>query len=422
MRPQWEIEYTAETGKRLSELLPNPERSINDHFRCEAQTAVREWLGASPERSDSVRSVFLGEGGKRIVFLWHELSTEEDGHDAFQRLNAWKTPLTSSELIRALFMEAGNGLNPSEKTDIAKEWNEIESAIRDESFWAIWPTERFKAVPTRMDFLFSVVANVDGNLARQDPLAVYRSAEERAAKNGLRAVWEDVLRCWWWMQSCHADPEVHHLLGWLALFTNRETRVLYRDAWNEKSRCRMEPFKQILRKIVAESIAGGDMSGCELESFRYAPDNTETLRRVFVLLNMMAAQQQHIRFRFDLYKLDSWDVEHIASQTDNPLDRQEHHENPVVDKDDIGNLALLDSGTNRSYKNAVYPEKRKRILLDAPAGGVYIPPATAAAFAKAYSPAATQMRYWSETDAKDYQDKMKDLFDGFMSKAKEESK
>jgi len=422
MLPQWEIEYTAENGKCLSDILhnPNPERSINDYFRCEAQKEVVEWLGESPEHTDSMRSVFLGEGGKRIVFLWHELSAEEDEHDAFQRLNAWKTPLTSSELIRALFMEAGNGLNPGEKTDIAKEWDEIESAIRDESFWAIWPTERFKTVPTRMDFLFSVVANVDGNLARQDPLAVYHSIEERATKNGLRYVWEEVLRCWWWMQSCHADSEAHHLLGWLALFTDRETRVLYRNVWGETSRCRIEPFKQALRKIVAESIAGGDISGCELKSFRYAPDNTETLRRVFVLLNMMVAQQQRIRFRFDLYHLDSWDVEHIASQTDNLLDIQERREDPVADKDAIGNLVLLDSGTNRSYKNAVYPEKRKRILLDAPADGVYIPPATAAAFAKVYSPAAAQMRYWSETDATNYRDKMKDLFDGFMSKAKEE--
>ena len=424
MSPRWEIEYTAENGKCLSDLLhnPNQERSINDYFRCEAQEEVVKWLGESPERADSVRGVFQGENGKRIVFLWHELSVEEDGHDAFQRLNAWKTPLTSSELIHALFMEAGNGLNPSEKTDIAKEWNEIESAIRDEPFWAIWPAERFKAVPTRMDFLFSIVADVDGNLARQDPLAVYHSIEERSAKNGLRGVWEEVLRCWWWMQSCHADPEVHHLLGWLALFTDREARVLYRDVWGKKSRYRMGPFKQTLRKIVAECIAGGDISGCELESFRYAPDSTETLRRVFVLLNMMVAQQQHIRFRFDLYNRDSWDVEHIASQTDNSLDRQEHREDPVVDKDSIGNLALLDSGTNRSYKNAVFPEKRKRILLDAPSDGVYIPSATAAAFAKVYSPKATQMRYWSETDAANYRDKMKEVFDGFMSKAKEESR
>lgn len=164
------------------------------------------------------------------------------------------------------------------------------------------------------------------------------------------------------------------------------------------------------------------MTGCELESFRYAPDNAESLRRVFVLLNMLAAQQQHIRFRFDLYNLDSWDVEHIAPQTDNLHDLQKNREDTVVDKDSIGNLALLDSRTNRSYKNAVYPEKRKRILLDAPADGVYIPPATAATFAKTYSPTATQMRYWSETDAANYLGKMKDLFDGFMSMVKEESK
>lgn len=98
-------------------------------------------------------------------------------------------------------------------------------------------------------------------------------------------------------------------------------------------------------------------------------------------------------------------------------DRFTGHGDTVADKDSMGNLALLDSSTNRSYKNAIFPAKRRMLLLECPQK-VYVPPATTAAFAKTYSPAAAQMRYWSNSDSVKYHKAMKDLFDGFMCKAR----
>lgn len=457
MERGWDIEYTAEGGKRLDDLLGNPGGSINDHFRGEARQTVEAWQGQEPGRADALRKVFTGEGGKQIVFLQHEIGPDEDGHDVFKRLNSGKTPLTSSELVRALFMEAGNGLDDGEKANIAKEWDGIESAMEDGTFWAIWPKERFRDVPTRMDFLFSLVANVPGNTARQDSLAVYRAMEKRTKAKGLQEVWEEVLRCWWWMQSCYLDTEAYHLLGWLALFTGGETRVRYREQWREAAGCRMEAFIRVLRKRVAEAIGDG-----EFDSFRYAPDNAATLHKVFVLLNALEAERKGARFRFDLYRNDSWDVEHIASQTDNPLTGPEEREewlrlakaemsgaewdavdaldsfeaklaaivakfsgtgeDAVVDKDGMGNLALLDASTNRAYKNAIFPSKRRQVLLRVREAGGYVPPATEAAFSKAYSPGAAQMRYWSKSDSEAFHDAMKTIFEDFMTHAKEESK
>ncbi len=457
-KPGWDIEYTAESNRRLSDLLAKPGSSINDYFRNGAREAVEGWLMEAPERCNDLKQLLMGElKGKSVVFLRHEIASGEDGHDVFQRLNAGKTPLTSSELIRALFIEAGNGLTDGEKADIAKECDLIESAMTDKQFWAIWNNRDFRDVPTRMDFLFSIVVDVKSEEARHDPLRVYRRFEKTVLSGNrlsdeLRKRWEDVLRCWWWMQSCYGDPEAAHLLGWLSLFTDRETRVMFRGQWNGDAKCRMKSFKAILRKYVAESI--GDV---DFDSLRYAPSDLLTLRKVFALLNMLEAERRGIRFRFDLYQNDSWDVEHIASQTDNPLDTREEREDwlrlaeaemseaekktlaqyetfeekwqavwmmfercgdAVSDKDAIGNLVLLDSTTNRSYKNAIFSAKRRWILLELPnevrKEEKYVLPATEAAFAKSYSPAAAQMRYWSKNDAEAYREGMKKLFDGFM--------
>lgn len=456
----WDIRYTAEGGRQLKDLLKNPGKTINDYFRIKAMAKVKQWLDEDSSRTESLRSVLQGEGGKRVLFLRYDLPKiegpevdKDEGHGAFQRLNAGKTALTSSELIRALYMEARNGLEDVEKADIAKEWDLIESAMADESFWSIWNNSRFRDVPTRMDFLFSIVLNVDSEKARQDPLRVYREFE----KVELRKSWEETLRCWWWMQSCHADVNIRHFIGWLSIFTAHETRVLYREQWKGSAGCRMEAFKRRLRKIVAESIGDED-----IDSFRYDTCDSATLRKVFVLLNMLEAERRGTCFRFDLYRNDSWDVEHIASQTDNPLVKKEDREewlrlaesemseaekedlakfttfeekrqevwklfeeagDTISDKDAMGNLALLDSATNRSYKNAIFPAKRRRILLELPEevrqGRKYVPPATESAFAKTFSPSAAQMRYWSESDAKMYRQAMKDLFDGFMNSVKE---
>ena len=456
----WDIRYTAEDGSRLKDLLKNPGKTINDDFRIKARNKVWKWLAEDSSRTESLRSVLQGKVGKRVMFLRYDLPKIEDpktdkdeGHGAFQRLNAGKTALTSSELIRALYMEAGNGLDDGEKADITKEWDLIESAMADESFWSIWNNSRFRDVPTRMDFLFSVVLNVDSEKARQDPLRVYREFEGVE----LRKSWEETLRCWWWMQSCYADVNIRHLIGWLSIFTAHETRVLYSEQWKNSAGCRVEAFKRRLRKIVAESIGDGD-----IDSFRYDTCDSTKLRKVFVLLNMLEAERRGTCFRFDLYRNDSWDVEHIASQTDNPLVKKEDREewlrlaesemseaekeglakfttfeekwqevwklfeeagDTISNKDAMGNLALLDSATNRSYKNAIFPAKRRRILLELPEevrqGRKYVPPATEAAFAKTFSPSAAQMRYWGESDAKMYRQAMKDLFDGFMNSVKE---
>ncbi len=277
----WDIEYTAEGGRRLGELLKFPGASINDYFRNMARKTVSDWLKVDASRREDIGRVLSGESDKRVVFLRHDLREDENGHEAFQRLNAGKTPLTSSELIRALYMEAGNGLDNGEKADIAKEWSLIESALAEESFWSIWANKRFRDVPTRMDFLLSIVADIDSEKARQDPLLVYR-AFEKAAMNaecrlvsaeGLRRLWEETLRCWWWMQSCNADVEAFHLLGWLSLFTGRKTRVLFRELWKDTAGCRMEAFKGDFEKSWRKAsgkriLTRSDMANANLK--RYA--------------------------------------------------------------------------------------------------------------------------------------------------------
>ncbi|AOJ75932.1 MULTISPECIES: GmrSD restriction endonuclease domain-containing protein [Burkholderia] len=69
----------------------------------------------------------------------------------------------------------------------------------------------------------------------------------------------------------------------------------------------------------------------------------------------------------------------------------------------IGNLTLLDASTNRSYGNAIFPHKRRKLIaLDK--AGRFVPPCTKNAFLKYYSTKIDEMLVWSRLDAKEHQE------------------
>ncbi len=208
--------------------------------------------------------------------------------------------------------------------------------------------------------------------------------------------------------------------------------------------------------------------------------NVETILQKYASLHdndKLQLQTSFERFPFELLHKQDWDIEHIASNTDadfkNPQDRdswlasikadlgdkypsmqvQELEDcynktnkkedfnllyktimrkcdDDIADaiKDDgkngkdkmqIGNITLLDSHTNRSYHNALFPRKRRYIIV---ANGLtdnndyfeknidqlYIPPCTFAVFTKAYNKGADlTLNAWTQSDADAYVKDMK---------------
>jgi len=81
--------------------------------------------------------------------------------------------------------------------------------------------------------------------------------------------------------------------------------------------------------------------------------------------------------------------------------------------DSISNLALLDSGTNRSYKNVMFPIKRKRIIQN-DMSGIFVPICTKNLFLKYYTKKMGEVMYWNDNDATDYLNAIKDTLKDFL--------
>ncbi|MFH1529506.1 MAG: DUF1524 domain-containing protein, partial [Pseudomonadota bacterium] len=189
-------------------------------------------------------------------------------------------------------------------------------------------------------------------------------------------------------------------------------------------------------------------------------DSSDRIRSTLLLFNIATLLENtgsKYRFPFDLYEKQRWDIEHIRSVTEYRPQRiedqkawlgqvrkyweavppaDEHSDLPaesdrlLADFDrsrfeklyeriveafgelvgtevdnHIGNLTLLDDRTNRSYKNAVFPIKRQRILeLDKI--GTFVPLCTTNVFLKYYSRSEMGLLHWTKDDAEAYQDAM----------------
>ena len=81
-----------------------------------------------------------------------------------------------------------------------------------------------------------------------------------------------------------------------------------------------------------------------------------------------------------------------------------HFNSDIKDEDinDISNLTLLDSETNRGYKNAVFPLKRKTII-NRDKSGVFIPICTKNVFLKYFSAYPPKISFWTQDDRENYE-------------------
>ena len=101
-----------------------------------------------------------------VRFIWYDASGGLAGNSTaiFKRLNYGKTPLTASELIKALLFQCDiydAGIRAEMKQiafRMSTEWDAMEKALQDDFMWSmLFPQKYDKA--SRIDIVLSFVAN-----------------------------------------------------------------------------------------------------------------------------------------------------------------------------------------------------------------------------------------------------------------------
>lgn len=451
--------------------------NIDEYYMSKVYGAIKLYFDnpnnkkTDEQKADNYKETFkklLKGEGKHILFLWYEVN-EEEKHTTFAHLNSGKIELTCSELIKAILLSDGNkeSLDNNrlpDKSLVAAQYAEMEEAFNDDRLWYMLQTDEPLYNGSRMDLLFNMVLNINRKAYEADPKAAFYKVYARRAD--LSRFWKDCRAYFVRIMDLYKNPYTYHYIGYLT-YTEGNNKI---DDWVKVYKeSGLKGCIEQLKSKVRESISGlGD-----LEKITYSDTSKATLRKIFILHNIqtilihyetikkanLGLRFSYEQFPFKLLYSQRWDIEHIASQTENPLTkiqdckdwiasvRADYSEifvqrpdlnneidlfekdskiemfkqiyNEIVssaeknspqNKDGLGNLVLLDSHTNRSYHNSLYKRKRKIILAASNIDNqnneyqvTYIPRCTLNVFLKTYNTGLdVKLGEWTQDDYDKY--------------------
>ena len=435
---------------------------INKAWQC-----ICRWFEARGEDFDTY--AFSSKLLHHCRFIWYDIEQGGDNRDneedVFIRLNVGKIPLTSAELVKALFLNSSNfaGCDGSEairlrQLEISMQWDMMEEALADDAFWA-FITGRENKMRPRVGYVLDILANKTDDKA-DDPYFTYRyfqSLFDDNERDGydkrtfVNRLWDQVFNTFLALREWFGDKRFYHLAGYLLNTGCLRVGELL-DAYMNSER---DHFSACLDEQVGKSI---DWNGDD--EIRYGD---RRLRRILLLHNivtMMQQQNETARFPFaDFIAGGGHDIEHIhprnPKEPDTPAKRREWFkvQRAYVDDafraridafdawddaetfgklysdinayfandleegetDSLPNLCLLQARLNRSYHNSFFPEKRAKILL-ADQDGTFIPVCTKRVFYKYYTTDPQGMTFWDRCDRKAYIENIKQTLKPYLKK------
>lgn len=415
-----EAEEAVTPGKEFKDYI--------DYFYMKhAYSTIHKWACKQGETFDN--NDFQSKFIHRTRVIWYE-TVDEDPIKVFTRLNIGKISLTNAELIKALFLNRSNFRVSDDKhlklrqQEIASEWDNIEYTLQNDEFW-LFLNEKGYCRPTRIDFIFDLICEQNNlglndekyGMIGSDNYRTFRYFYEyfHSDQSNIEKCWNEVKAYFQTFKEWYEDLELYHYVGYLIVHGHTIHNLV--AEWNSSTD--KNYFMIELKKKIASEI-----KKCPPLDYQYKVDGSDKGKCKPILLfhNIQTIVNQNKnnldnvkyqigifhKFPFHLYKIESWDVEHINSNTTNEEDDimtqkqwllnvylsadkemktkihdffeqvKEEQRNKLFheiknhfpqtddwtpeEKNRIWNYTLLDSSTNRSYGNALFSGKRQVII------------------------------------------------------------
>lgn len=432
--------------KNLEDNQEVKEENIDFYYISKAYIAISKWFEDKSETHTFDQFKFRSKFKFESKVIWYE-SIEKDSISIFSRINIGKIPLTNSELIKALFLNSSNFKEQNSKLklrqlEIANEWDRIENSLQDDRFWYFLNKE-VKLI-NRIEFIFDLMnENPDSN----DVLTTFRyfNSKFKSLDNEvLSKNWHEIKDYYNRFYEWFNERNLYHKIGYLISVNAVNIKDLYKESTNMKK----SDFENYLDQKIRLSLKNIIITDLDYSDIK----NVRKVLLLYNIITMLSSEKDNSYFPFDLYENQKWDIEHITSiKTRAPDDKNKRqwlndskifidreilddksdlidridnwedtdidgfnilfeevndHFNSKINLDDdvdsLFNLTLLDSTTNRSYKNAVFPIKRKTII-DRDKKGVFIPICTKNLFLKYFSSYPPKISFWTDEDKDNYE-------------------
>ncbi|MCT7520942.1 DUF262 domain-containing protein [Aliarcobacter cryaerophilus] len=484
----FDLDY--ETRPKSKEFLENEifQENIENidffHMNKSYETIISWFKNKANKGFPTVKSEFIIPLLGKVKVIWYEVEedetqTEEENNkkdiEVFTRINMGKIPLTNAELIKALLIQGykDNDNKNNKQFELASEWDFIEYSLQNDDFWYFINKEKNEKA-TRIEFIFELISkkySEDNKEKFPELIDLDKSKsidryyefhiinhylkEENQTPEIYKKLWSEVKNYFRILNEWYEDREFFHKIGFLIIYS-KKTMLDFIAEYTKENSTKKE-FRDFLDKEIKEIF-----ENIEIEELNYEKDK-ESIRKILLWFNISTIiqnEETNLRFQFDRYKKQNWDIEHIRSQADKYPNKKEEKEAWIDDilklpniektkdiilkmekkefneffddiqnkiegedndfnKHSIGNLTLLDSSTNRAYGNAFFTIKRKTIIEN-DMNGTFIPICTKNLFLKYYSENATDLQKWIKEDAEDYKSAILETFEELKNGAKNE--
>ena len=443
------------------------EKSIDSRHLIESIEYVAQFTRKNRRPKGVLAKIF--EVIHNIKVIWYVLDPEEDPIQTFTNINANKIELTNAELIKAVLLNSCP--DESRMQNMALQWEEIEKGLNEESFWNFIVNKKRTAYSTRIDYLFEIWCAKNAipiPESSDDKHAIFREINNRLdgkAEKAAADIWTEIQTIYDTLQDWYHDYYYYHMIGLLIIINEKEKEsAIINQLYQTYSKSDKKAFKAALCEKIRSLYFGKansrpfeemdlDQIKNDLGEITFQDDCVRNVLLLYNIAMLVNANNTYERFPFELYKDETWDIEHINPQTPKEasdeekaawlksylsvLDESDLSRDPslredieeclsshlvnfdkiaervhavmqLTDNNSIVNLVLLDASTNRGYKNACFAEKRKKIIeveRNRNNDEKYIPIGTKWVFLKGFEN-AEQFIIWGTEDMKDYSDDM----------------
>lgn len=464
------------------------ENSIDCFFIDNAFKVIGEWFGNDNLKEQFKKLLNAKSGEKQTVkIIWYEVPKDKE-YEVFRNLNSGKIALNNSELIKALFLNRVSGLGDQLVDEVAAQLEQMERMVQNDHFWYMFADKDVRKGQSRMDLIYNLVAGISKEAYERDPRSAFRQWFDNKDKGDIRAKWDSVRQKYLCLYDMYSNIYIYHYIGFLTFVGGQSRADKMLELYEQKNKSDFvkelrEKIKNTLLKedkqpsLDAYSYDIGDKS--KLRQL-FVLHNIETILNRYENLHdnqYLQLQHEFEWFPFELLHKQKWDIEHIASQAESKFNNEQDREDWLQsikadspnyleiedvksklteykktgkaedfmklykniiemdenangdaikedDKDQLGNLVLLDSHTNRSYHNSLFPRKRRFVIiaegLKSPddkdnVPQLYIPICTRQCFTKSYNKESdVKLNAWTQKDAdayrKDIEEKLKYYF------------
>ena len=470
--------------------------SLDKYHIILSYLVIAYYFNKNSEYKDKFIELFKLDNDKHsIQFIWYNVTDEINNDekkaiDIFTRLNIGKIQLTDAELIKALFLKKDNFKESEiDKISIATLWYEMEKDLNDDSFWYFLSKDNIPRYK-RINLLLILNSEID-SINNVQNYNLFSEYYKKMKNNSYSDIWAKIKQIYYTLKEWYHNYEMYHYIGYLTNL-GYNLKTLYKkyhnisepNSNNKNTNEKITIFNKKSQRDIIKEIVKNKLKHIKINELTFSKN--EDIKKILLFLEIYSAIKANessigklkneivYRFPFNLYINEQWDIEHIASQTENRFQKNEdkliwlennikyyksneYKFNKIItnlntyecnflldiisdnsknlkdilkdnveditkkwdcifdsftidveeqsqlddnQKNSIGNLVLLNSKINRSYKNAIFPVKRM-VIIDESKKNTFIPVNTKNAFLKYYN--ANETGTLNEWDSDDYE-------------------